>query len=125
VFVVGSDGKLTCIVENSYTEPVINWFKNEVSLTPGEKISLEGSNLWVKSISSRDAGKYACSVGGGDKKVTKSVDVRVIDKNKKIDCEDKSSYNNCKLVVSKGLCYKFAKHCCKTCKQAGFDIRSN
>lgn len=41
----------------------------------------------------------------------------------KVDCEDISSYLNCKLILSKNMCEKYGYFCCKTCRTAGFNVR--
>ncbi|CAF0864587.1 unnamed protein product [Brachionus calyciflorus] len=126
VFLVGKEGRITCVIDNGAVSSELIWLKNDAPLKIGQKYQTDKNDLIIKNVKTSDSGKYSCSVNyNGEEKVTKSVDVKVIDKSIKIECEDKSSYNNCKLVVSRGLCGKFAKYCCKTCKQAGFTVKQN
>lgn len=124
IFSVGSEGKLSCLIEKGVSPAQIEWFKDGARLESNKKFKIDKTMLLIKNVRTDDAGLYSCEIQVRDTKTMKEVNVKVIDQSIKIDCEDKSSYNDCKLVVSKGLCFKWAKFCCRTCRQAGFDIKA-
>lgn len=112
--------KLSCVAENGIVTD-FRWLKNNEYLFSGTKYSIDRNNLWIKNLQLSDAGEYMCVAESHGVQVTKSVQVKVIKSKQSKECEDRSSYHNCRLVVLKGWCARFSKYCCKTCKQAGFN----
>lgn len=108
---------LSCITENGIVKE-FKWMKDNHYLVNGRKYSIDRNNLRIKNFQTSDSGEYSCVAESHGVQVTKSVQVKVVQSQ---ECEDRSSYNNCRLVVQRGWCAKFAKYCCKTCKQSGFD----
>ena len=94
-----------------------------MELEPSEKYDLDKTILNIYNIDMKDAGRYTCRIIVDKLEVSKSVNVKVIDRNAQVDCEDTSSYTHCKLVVVKGLCNKWGQFCCKSCRQAGFIVK--
>ncbi|RNA30102.1 papilin isoform X1, partial [Brachionus plicatilis] len=119
VFESNKKGKLSCITENGIVTN-FRWMKNNEYLVSGAKYSIDRNSLWINNLQSSDGGEYSCIAESHGVQVTKSVQVKVV-RSQIRECEDRSSYNNCRLVVLKGWCARFSKYCCKTCKQAGFD----
>jgi hypothetical protein len=107
----------------------INWLKNDVELEPNdEKYELDKTVLNILNVDVSDAGKYTCRVlvttsTNQQIEMSKTIDVRVVNRNAPVDCDDTSSHTHCKLVVMKGLCSKWGKFCCKSCRQAGYTIK--
>lgn len=80
LFKIGSEGKVTCLVDNPSRVNQIIWFKNGVKLQTNEKYVVESSVLSVLNVNSNDGGKYVCKMNVGQSFVSKSVNVKVIGK---------------------------------------------
>jgi hypothetical protein len=130
VFIIGSQGRLICRAVDNPNVNRVSWYKNGVRLRSNKKYKIEKEILTIYRVASEDAGKYVCRLNVARSYATRGVFLKVIGGNinyleEENDCEDKSSYTDCKLIVSETLCSKWGKYCCRSCREAGFDVISN
>lgn len=117
----GETAKLTCRLSHRANQHT-TWLKDNVKIESDHtKYEIqeenEQSSLLIKSVSVNDAGNYTCRVAIPDEKkdLNRTIELRVKDND--LSCQDNTSYTHCKIIALKGLCSKWGKFCCRTCRQ--------
>ena len=78
IYQVGSNGKITCIVENDVTINEISWLKDDIELELNEKYELDKATLNILNVNMNDTGKYTCRILVDKMELSKTVNLKVI-----------------------------------------------
>ncbi|XP_052057673.1 papilin-like isoform X2 [Mytilus californianus] len=104
-----------------YPPPTVRWEKMGVELVTTGRMTVNGANLRITSVTLDDTGSYTCVVNNAEEKSEDSKSIQVIPKDVELpECKDSASLTMCRLIVRAGLCgyTDYSKQCCYSCDQS-------
>ncbi|CAC5396232.1 unnamed protein product [Mytilus coruscus] len=104
-----------------YPPPTVRWEKMGVELVTTGRMTVNGANLRITSVTLDDTGTYTCVANNAEEKSEDSKSIQVIPKDVELpECRDSASLTMCRLIVRAGLCgyTDYSKQCCYSCDQS-------